>query len=538
MSRDGVRLARTTAPETEAWRLGTLVRVCVLALVTGQLLADQALISSLGALVALVAVAVTVGVLDLLPRTQGSTWQGPVEAAVTAAVVVLVGHGAEPLLVALAAPVVLAGLRRGTLAAVLAWAGATAAGGAACLAAPVVDVSLAEPAPLVLWSVVGLGGGLLAATRTRSRRAVLDSRAPHAAAHQLVEQLHGLVGDRGLDIDVDTLARELQGAARDLVGAGRSSLWVLDDQGMPRLLSSSGPTGGGDEAQARLVAGSGRPRSARGHLALPLGAGELVFGALVLADLRPEGPRSADPVMEQVMERVGPLALRLDTALLARSIRSGATHEERRRLARELHDGLAQRTVAIGYLAEELMDLAGSVELARTAAELRDEVAHLTREMRSSVLELHQDLVGADGVAGAIGGCVRRVATRRGLRVHVLLEESGPRLAPELELQVLRIVQEAVANVDRHAHASTLWLTLRRQGCALRLQVEDDGTGGASPRPGHLGLESMRQRARQLGAELTVGDRPGGGTCVALVTPGAPEVATSRGDDHACAADR
>ena len=537
MSRVGGRVVHVAAPETEAWRLGVLVRVCALALVVGQLLTERVLLSSLDALMTLVALAVTVSVLDRTPRTLGSTWHGPAEGAVTAMLVLLVGHGAEPLLVVLGVPVALAGLRRGFLAAVLTWAGAMTSGAAVYLALPTAEVVPGEPGPLVLWTVVGLGTGMLAASRTRSRRAVLDSRAPHAAAHQLVEQLHGLVHERGLDVDVDTLARELQAAARDLVGADRSSLWVLDEDGTPRLLSSCGRIGEHDEAQARSAAGSARPRSVDGLASLPLSAGGLVFGALVM-----EGSdRFARTDADVVGDRLGSLALRLDTALLASSIRSGATHEERQRLARELHDGLAQRTVAIGYLAEELVDLADSPELARTAEELRDEVAHLTREMRSSVLDLHHDLVGDAGVADAIGGCVRRIAARRGLRVHVLLEETGPRLAPELELQVLRIAQEAVANVDRHARASTLWLTLRRHGCSLLLVVEDDGVGGAVPRPGHLGLESMRQRARQLGGELTVTDRPGGGTCVALGTAGAlleTTATTSRGDDHACAADR
>ncbi len=534
MSGSGGRVARATAPETEARRLRVLVRVCALALVVGQLLTERALLSSLDALVTLVALAVTVSVLDRSPRTLGSSWHGPLDGAVTSVVVLLVGHGAEPLLVVVGVPVVLAGLRRGSLSAVLTWACAVTAGAAAYLAVPTGVAGAGEPGPLVLWTVVGLGAGLLAAGRTRTRRAVLDSRAPHAAAHQLVEQLHGLVHERGLDVDVDVLARELQVTARDLVGADRSSLWVLDDQGTPRLLSSCGRLGESDEAQARLAAGSARARSVDSLVSLPLSAGEVVFGALVLE----RADRAARTDADDVRERLGSLALRLDTALLAGSIRSGATHAERQRLAREMHDGLAQRTVAIGYLAEELVDLADSAELARTAGELRDEVAHLTREMRSCVLDLHHDLVGEAGVADAIGGCVRRIAARRGLRVHVLLEETGPRLAPELELQVLRIAQEAVANVDRHACASTLWLTLRRHGCSLRLDVEDDGVGGAKPRPGHLGLESMRQRARQLGGDLTVGERPGGGTSVVLVTPGDHRETIYRGDDRACAADR
>ncbi|MBM7509782.1 signal transduction histidine kinase [Nocardioides salarius] len=340
MSGSGGRVARATAPETEARRLRVLVRVCALALVVGQLLTEGVLLSSLDALVTLVALAVTVSVLDRSPRTLGSSWHGPLDGAVTSVVVLLVGHGAEPLLVVVGVPVVLAGLRRGSLSAVLTWACAVTAGAAAYLAVPTGVAGAGEPGPLVLWTVVGLGAGLLAAGRTRTRRAVLDSRAPHAAAHQLVEQLHGLVHERGLDVDVDVLARELQVTARDLVGADRSSLWVLDDQGTPRLLSSCGRLGESDEAQARLAAGSARARSVDSLVSLPLSAGEVVFGALVLE----RADRAARTDADDVREQLGSLALRLDTALLAGSIRSGATHAERQRLAREMHDGLAQRT--------------------------------------------------------------------------------------------------------------------------------------------------------------------------------------------------
>ena len=141
----GGRVGHGAAPETEAWRLGVLVRVCALALLVGQLLAERVLLSSLDALVTLVALAITVSVLDRAPRALGSTWYGAVEGAFTAGVVLLVGHGAEPLLVALGAPVVLAGLRRGFLAAVLTWAGAMTAGGAAYLAAPTAAVVPGEP---------------------------------------------------------------------------------------------------------------------------------------------------------------------------------------------------------------------------------------------------------------------------------------------------------------------------------------------------------------------------------------------------------
>ncbi len=84
---------------------------------------------------------------------------------------------------------------------------------------------------------------------------------------------------------------------------------------------------------------------------------------------------------------------------------------------------------------------------------------------------------------------------------------------------MLRVAQEAIGNVRKHARADNLWVTLDSDGSTLHLEVEDDGVGNAGPRDHHWGLQTMRERAEGVGADLDVSPRPGGGTVVSLRSP-------------------
>jgi len=106
-----------------------------------------------------------------------------------------------------------------------------------------------------------------------------------------------------------------------------------------------------------------------------------------------------------------------------------------------------------------------------------------------------------------------------GLRVHLSLAESGPPLPPRTATEVLRVAQEAIGNVRKHARADNLWVTLDSDGTSLRLEVADDGVGNAEPRDHHWGLQTMRERAATVGAQLAVTPRHDGGTVVSLRSP-------------------
>lgn len=223
--------------------------------------------------------------------------------------------------------------------------------------------------------------------------------------------------------------------------------------------------------------------------------------------------------------------LALERELLLDEARRAARSEERRRLARELHDGVGQRIVALGYLADEVgAQVAGSA-VEETVETLREEITGIARDLRGSVLDLRED-PDADGqVVESLATYAREVGRRSGVRVHVRLAPDAG-VSRSVDRELLAIGQEAVANAVRHAGCSDLWVTLTQDAAGLRMCVEDDGAGGAAPRPGHYGLQGMRERAERVGARLEIGDRPGRGTTVTLVRPSAPMSTRGADDDH------
>ena len=199
--------------------------------------------------------------------------------------------------------------------------------------------------------------------------------------------------------------------------------------------------------------------------------------------------------------------------------------DERRRLARELHDGIGQTLAA---LKNQLERLARKSEGASAAAELRDAVdlaagalddtRELSRLLRPPVLD---DL----GLPAALSWLGRTVGHRFGLEVDVDAEEVAERPHTELETVLFRIAQEALTNAARHAEASRVTIRLRRTEGGLDLSVVDDGDGfdlgtlaRADDRTG-VGLRGMRDRVELFGGRLEIRSRPGGGTTVRAHLP-------------------
>ena len=190
---------------------------------------------------------------------------------------------------------------------------------------------------------------------------------------------------------------------------------------------------------------------------------------------------------------------------------------KRQRLARDIHDGVAQEIVALGYLVDEIEDTSAEADTLRTAATLRQEISRLTSELRMSIFDLRHE-VDQRHLSGALAAYVREVSAGTGLRVHLVLDEHGGPLSPRTESELLRIAQEAIGNVRRHAQAQNLWVTFATDGSSLCLEIADDGVGGAVPRQRHYGLHTMSERAERLDSELGVHERPGGGTVVSLTS--------------------
>ncbi len=496
--------AATTTEQT--WRTTTAVRAFVLAFASGQLIDRGATGQDRTHLAVLIGLAAIGCVAELHPKLRNVPALNWLEGGLTAGAVLAAAPDAGAFLVCLTVPAVVAGIRHGVPTTV-----ATVAVAAAVVASPLLLLSLQPlPAGAGGWLVLALGGGLLGSAQSRSARRSAAAQASYTAAHRLLGQLHGLVQRQAIDLDVTSLAGALRERVEQTPGVQSCTVWVrLASQDIELL--STGDASADDAAIAGRCLGSRSCWSGRGAAAVPLQVGGHVFGAVVV---RAGATRSELPLADlQVV--VDEHAIRLDTALLVDGIRTSATEAERRRLAREIHDGVAQRVVSLGYLADDLLEMAAEPAVARAAEELRSEVGRVVGELRFSVFELRQDLP-ACGVSDALFEYVQQLSRRSSLRVHLLLDERTAPLPARVETEVVRIAQEAMANVAAHADAVNLWVRLRTDEHGLRLTVEDDGVGVAEPRPGHYGMHTMRERAEHIGAALQIGPRPDGGTLVSL----------------------
>ena len=195
-----------------------------------------------------------------------------------------------------------------------------------------------------------------------------------------------------------------------------------------------------------------------------------------------------------------------------------AKEEERRHIARELHDELGPALTAVIinlHLVRENPENSDA-----RVADTIDLADRLVDQVRDLSLDLRPPLLDELGLVPALRGYIETEAKRAGILIDVV--EDGPvkELPAEVEITAFRLVQEAVTNVIRHAEAETVNVTVRRDNGDLELSVKDDGRGFdvdstlAGPAAGALGLIGMHERVQNLGGELKIDSAPGRGTTV------------------------
>jgi signal transduction histidine kinase/ligand-binding sensor domain-containing protein len=200
--------------------------------------------------------------------------------------------------------------------------------------------------------------------------------------------------------------------------------------------------------------------------------------------------------------------------------------EERARLAREIHDTLAQGFVGISSQLDAVaLSMPEDDSPARQYLQMARRMArHSLTEARRSMMDLRASVLQDVDLAAALEAGAR--AWTAGQPVEVTVDVSGDRrpLPQEMEQQLLRIAQEAVANITKHANASQIDIHLQREPKRLRLRIVDNGRGfeehdAFAVQGGHFGLLGMRERAERLGGELRLVSQPGQGTQVEVSVP-------------------
>ncbi|MGN6599072.1 MAG: ATP-binding protein [Actinomycetes bacterium] len=218
----------------------------------------------------------------------------------------------------------------------------------------------------------------------------------------------------------------------------------------------------------------------------------------------------------------------------ARLLREAETHAglvERQRLARDLHDSVSQALFSMtlhARAAERHLQAVGLTDsaVAGEVATLRDLTAGALAEMRALIFELRAGALTEEGLVAAVRKQAAAMTARTGVPVEVTAMAERLPLAPEIEEHLYRLILEALNNALKHAAASrvTVDLAVTDAPNVLRARVVDDGRGfdPSAPRPGHLGLHTMRERAAAVGGQLDVASQPGLGTVVTLTVPMLP----------------
>jgi signal transduction histidine kinase len=191
-----------------------------------------------------------------------------------------------------------------------------------------------------------------------------------------------------------------------------------------------------------------------------------------------------------------------------------AVDSARRRIERDLHDGLQQRLVTLG-----LQVRAAEVSVPPAAAELKWELARVADGLMDAVRDVREISRGIHPVILSEGGlepAVKGLARRSPVPVDLIVRVAG-RLPDQVELGAYYIVSEALANVAKHANASVVIVSVEAGPGGLSLSVRDDGVGGADL--DGSGLAGLRERAEALGGTLLLTSAPGRGTSVDVTLP-------------------
>ena len=371
------------------------------------------------------------------------------------------------------------------------------------------------------------------------------------------------------DLSLDTVLQTIVDRARTLLGTRYGAISVVDQAGgitsfvtsgiddELRLVIGDPPHGRGvlgvaihEGQRLRLDDISKDPRSVgfppghppmRSLLAVPVVCRVPHHGNLYLSEKENGGGFTADD--EEVLVRYADqAAVAIDNAYLYGQVRELGAARERLRIAHEMHDGLAQVLAYVNTKAQvvrEYLRQGKTDEAQKHLDEFAEAARNLYGDVRQQILELRTTRPEESGLLASMADYVKGWGQQNGVEVELSLPPAME-LVADAQRQLLRILQEALANVRKHARATRVRVVVDQDAEALlRLRVSDDGTGfdpaaSAATPAGRFGLKTMAERASSIGAIVAVSSQPGEGTTVEVTLPRA--ASTRRESAHATTA--
>jgi signal transduction histidine kinase len=418
---------------------------------------------------------------------------------------------------------------------------------------------------LVLAGMV-IGGYQLRVRRIRARSRELETQVKVRTSQlqQRTQELEQRTTELGVlyeadeklyrHLHLDQLLQTLVDTAVDILQADKGSLLVWDDkQERLNVVAAHGfspqtmaqMSFAPDEGTIGLVATTGEPaivedsrtdkrvakriteaEGIRSFMHVPIKIGGRVFGVFNVDYLQPRAFGTDEQRLFIALSQRAALAI--ENAQLYEQVEQAAVLEERQRLARELHDSVSQALYGIVLgtrTARTLLDRESVNEEAKTKlANPLDYVLSLAdaglAEMRALIFELRPDALKTEGLVSALDRMVSAQRARHNLEIEPALCQE-PELTLAAKEALYRIAQEALNNIVKHAHAKRVEVRLYEQAGWVRLEVQDDGAGFDPQRdyPGHMGLQSMRERAERLGGALEISSTLEQGTLLRARVP-------------------
>ena len=388
------------------------------------------------------------------------------------------------------------------------------------------------------------------------RNATLYEEARRTAAELTTLLTIGKAATSSLDLPT-ILTRTMEGLL-ETIGVEAAEIWTTEGSEMV-LRSHCGALANGLLDRTRFAVGEGLPgipaatrkplithnlAEAPGSLrqevvdagfqtigAWPLLHQDQLLGVLIVAARSPEilSRTREHRLLEGITEH---LATAVENALLHQRVQDAAVLEERERLARELHDSLAQ---ILGYVSTQILALRKLVGpdsaegVLPQLADMQREVQELYAEVREGILGLRSG-PGEVGLVQALRDYIEKYESMAGFQIllDVAPDAADLRLPQASEIQLMRIIQESLSNVRKHASAGHASVRFAREADGLVVSVTDDGDGfdpGARPSTGwpRFGLQTMQERAQSIGGTFTLKSAPGRGTRVVVAIPAGPE---------------
>lgn len=434
-----------------------------------------------------------------------------VEASLVTFTACLVLGSSPVLLAAMMVPPLLAGLVRGPLGVFEVLGTQVVICAATIVPYGKVDLGTSLFTALFTWLMLGLGLGLLATFIHRNREGV-GVTSSYRDARRLLEQFRELSGELVEGLDPLAIADHISGVCRRHLPFSSVVVYAPTGHDLTPLVEGDRSDDGLDNTEVlEACLRTATPVIDGPWVALPLRT-EAGVVAVVAGVVMPSQPASSR-LRESLDELTGALrgdALKLDTALLFASVQHEATADERRRVARELHDGVAQNLAFLGYLIDDITDGAETPSQRAACLELREALTGVVTELRLSLFVLRNEINQSVTLGQGVAALARHIGSRSDARIEMSTDEGSKRLRREIEAELLRIAQEGITNAVKHAEADLIEVSVHVRAPDATITVRDDGRGLGDGGDDSHGLRIMHERAQRIGATIDIHKRTDG----------------------------